>query len=391
MTQEKSVLIVSDRPDRVRLLARAITTILPCRSVLGDQSIPAILPVVAVIDMDPREGVAAAWATRLLMLRVPCLVLTGSPADIPHKANPALRIAAADTPRPTILSLLLSLIDAGRKMRTRRDGENAAVEAKAHRACSVVAGMFHAAQFDQSISADEVDAGTDVILEAVSEGGIRAWLDVLGRYDELLYQHSLSVAGFAAAFGFHLGIPRADRKRLTKAALLHDIGKAKIPLAILNKPGALTSDELAIMRTHAAAGADMLTGQEGFDPAMLDVVRHHHEMLDGSGYPSGLTGDAISDLVRLVTICDIPLRPHRTARLSQAAPACRSPCHHARDDGQARHAAPAGLPAHRQALDPRRRPGLGIAAFGLPNPDPFAGPVHLDRCRRTAAIFARKF
>ncbi|MHC2017602.1 HD-GYP domain-containing protein [Methylobacterium sp. CM6247] len=305
MTQEKSVLIVSDRPDRVRLLARAITTILPCRSVLGDQSIPAILPVVAVIDMDPREGVAAAWATRLLMLRVPCLVLTGSPADIPHKANPALRIAAADTPRPTILSLLLSLIDAGRKMRTRRDGENAAVEAKAHRACSVVAGMFHAAQFDQSISADEVDAGTDVILEAVSEGGIRAWLDVLGRYDELLYQHSLSVAGFAAAFGFHLGIPRADRKRLTKAALLHDIGKAKIPLAILNKPGALTSDELVIMRTHAAAGADMLTGQEGFDQAMLDVVRHHHEMLDGSGYPSGLTGDAISDLVRLVTICDI--------------------------------------------------------------------------------------
>ncbi|WP_338011528.1 HD-GYP domain-containing protein [Methylobacterium sp. Leaf106] len=305
MTQDKSVLIVSDRPDRVRLLARAITTIMPCRSVLGDQSAPAILPVVAVIDLDPRDGVAAAWVVRLLEMRVPCLVLTNAPAHIPDRANPALRVTAADTPRPTILSLLFSLIDAGEKLRTRHAGETAALEGRAHRACSVVADLFHAAQADRPISSEEADAGTDVILEAVSEGGIRAWLEVIGRYDELLYQHSLSVAGFAAAFGFHLKIPRADRKRLAKAALLHDIGKSKIPLAILNKPGALTSAEMATMRTHAAAGADMLARQEGFDAAMLDVVRHHHEMLDGSGYPAGLTGDAIPDLVRLVTICDI--------------------------------------------------------------------------------------
>ncbi|WP_051093033.1 HD domain-containing phosphohydrolase [Methylobacterium sp. 77] len=305
MTQEKSVLIVSDQPERAKRLARSITTILPCHSIAGDQPVPAILPIVAVIDVDAREGVAASWTARLSVMRVPCLVLTDSPADILNRRSPALRVVPVDTPRPAILSLVFSLIDVGLVLPARCDGETVTVEGKAHRACSAVADMFHAAQSDRPISVEEAEAGTDVILEAVSEVGIRAWLDVIGRYDEQLYQHSLSVAGFAAAFGFSLKLPRSDQKRLAKAALLHDIGKSKIPRAILNKPGSLTASEMAIMRTHAGAGADLLAREHGFDSAMLDVVRYHHEMLDGSGYPAGLAGDAIPDLVRLVTICDI--------------------------------------------------------------------------------------
>ncbi|WP_238203051.1 HD-GYP domain-containing protein [Methylobacterium marchantiae] len=296
---------MSDRPERAKLLARAITTIMPCRCLTGDQPLPDILPVVAVFDVDAREGAAAAWTARLGIMRVPCLVLTDVPADIGTRASPALRIVPADTPRPTILSLVFSLIDAGLKLPAYCDGETVTVQGKAQRACAAVADMFHAAQSDRPISAEEVDAGTDVVLEAVSEAGIRAWLDTIGRYDEQLYQHSLSVAGFAAAFAFDLKLPRADRKRLAKAALLHDVGKARIPRSILNKPGSLTPAEMAIMRTHAAIGADLLARQDGFDPGMLFVVRHHHEMLDGSGYPSGLSGDAIPDLVRLLTICDV--------------------------------------------------------------------------------------
>ena len=87
--------------------------------------------------------------------------------------------------------------------------------------------------------------------------------------------------------------------------MLHDVGKAKIPLAILNKPGRLTDEELSVMRTHAAAGYELLRQQGQYGADVLEVVLRHHELLDGSGYPDGLAGPQINDLVRLVTICDI--------------------------------------------------------------------------------------
>jgi HD-GYP domain-containing protein (c-di-GMP phosphodiesterase class II) len=73
----------------------------------------------------------------------------------------------------------------------------------------------------------------------------------------------------------------------------------------LNKPGALTREEMAIVRTHTTVGHEFLCKQGAYEPELLDVVLHHHEMLDGSGYPDGVAGAQINDLVRLVTICDI--------------------------------------------------------------------------------------
>ena len=78
-----------------------------------------------------------------------------------------------------------------------------------------------------------------------------------------------------------------------------------MPLDILNKPGRLSEEEMAIMRTHASVGFELLAKQGGFDGEILSVVRHHHEYLDGTGYPDGLKANAIIDLVRLTTICDI--------------------------------------------------------------------------------------
>ena len=97
----------------------------------------------------------------------------------------------------------------------------------------------------------------------------------------------------------------ADQLRLTRAALLHDVGKAFIPVAILDKPGKLTDEEMAEIRRHPQLGHDALAAQGDFPPEMLDVVLHHHEMLDGSGYPNGLVNSQISDIVRLTTLVDI--------------------------------------------------------------------------------------
>ena len=162
------------------------------------------------------------------------------------------------------------------------------------------------------------------MIAAVGGGRIGVWLDVVRNYDDITYQHCLLVAGLTAAFASRLGMTRRSQRLAAEAALIHDIGKAKIPRAILNKPSPLSGAELAVMRTHAALGHEMLVRQGGLDPQMLDIVRHHHELLDGSGYPDALRGGAVSPLVRLVTICDIyaaliERRPYKAPATSEAA------------------------------------------------------------------------
>jgi HD-GYP domain-containing protein (c-di-GMP phosphodiesterase class II) len=96
-----------------------------------------------------------------------------------------------------------------------------------------------------------------------------------------------------------------EGKRLGIAATLHDIGKAHIPLSILDKPGHLDPSEEEVMRRHPVIGYELLKNISHISPEILDGVRHHHEYLDGSGYPDALMGSQISDLVRLLTISDI--------------------------------------------------------------------------------------
>jgi HD-GYP domain-containing protein (c-di-GMP phosphodiesterase class II) len=113
------------------------------------------------------------------------------------------------------------------------------------------------------------------------------------------------VTGVAVAFGQSLGISAADRQRLSFAGMLHDIGKARIPISILEKPGPLNEDEMTVIRKHPEYGLDALKSVPDIQQDMLDMVVHHHEYLDGSGYPHGLQANEISDLVRIMTISDI--------------------------------------------------------------------------------------
>ncbi|MBN9006078.1 MAG: HD domain-containing protein [Rhizobiales bacterium] len=143
------------------------------------------------------------------------------------------------------------------------------------------------------------------ILKAIKRSSLREWLTAVGRHHTHSYRHCLFVTGFAVAFAQHLGMREDDQRRLARAALLHDVGKAFIPVEILDKPGKLTDEEMGQIRQHPRLGYEALMKQGGFPPEMLDVVLHHHELLDGSGYPDGLRGDQISDIVRLTTIVDI--------------------------------------------------------------------------------------
>src|SRR6202140_1832208 len=151
----------------------------------------------------------------------------------------------------------------------------------------------------------DIVAAENRILKAIKHSSLREWLTTVGCHHADTYRHCLFVTGFAVAFAQHLGMREDDQRRLTRAALLHDVGKAFIPVAILDKQEPLTLEEMSEMREHPRRGFDALAKQGGFPPEMLDVVLHHHEFLDGTGYPDGLSAKEISDIVRLTTIVDI--------------------------------------------------------------------------------------
>ena len=191
----------------------------------------------------------------------------------------------------------------------------AVIGRKFARADAAMTQVFEIGRSGGTLSPQVTAVAAECIEDALRHSDIRTWLDIVWGFDDATHQHCLLVAGLAAAFGAHLGLSRSDCHRLTQAALLHDVGKSRIPLAVLNKPGPLDADEIVVMREHPAIGHAMLLGH-GYTETMLAVVRSHHEFLDGSGYPDGLRGTAIPDLVRLVTVCDvfgalIERRPYR--------------------------------------------------------------------------------
>jgi putative nucleotidyltransferase with HDIG domain len=170
---------------------------------------------------------------------------------------------------------------------------------------AVLVRMFEKLPLGVPLSFDDVIAAESKILKAIKHSSLREWLTTVGCHHVGSYRHCLFVTGFAVAFAQHLGMREDDQRRLTRAALLHDVGKAFVPTEILDKPGRLTDEEMHEVRQHPRRGYEALAAQGGFPPEMLDVVLHHHEFLDGSGYPNGLSSNQISDIVRLTTIVDI--------------------------------------------------------------------------------------
>lgn len=167
------------------------------------------------------------------------------------------------------------------------------------------ASMFSAVGRGQAINAADAETVTSQIIASINQHGMSGWLDNVRKYHEGTFQHCLLVTGIAVAFAVDIKFAAQDVKRLGMAATLHDIGKAQIPLSILDKPGRLDPKEEEIMRQHPAIGYDLLKDIPGISSEILDAVRHHHEYLDGSGYPDALTASQIPDIVRLLTISDI--------------------------------------------------------------------------------------
>jgi len=168
-----------------------------------------------------------------------------------------------------------------------------------------LATMFAAAANGMSIDIQSTKDAAQHIADSIAEDGLSDWLTTVRRHHEGTYQHCLLVTGIAIDFGLQLGVPNRDLERLQTAAIFHDVGKARIPIEILDKPGRLGDSERKLIETHPAAGYDLLKSNPQISAEILDAVRHHHEYLDGSGYPDGLCAANITDIVRILTISDI--------------------------------------------------------------------------------------
>lgn len=123
--------------------------------------------------------------------------------------------------------------------------------------------------------------------------------------DQTTYLHSLAVSTLLICFGRHLGFDEPAVHELALGGLLHDIGKTKIPMEILNKTGRLTPDEMDLVRAHPQQGYEILLKIKGVPDAALDICLYHHERYDGKGYPRGLSGEEIPLTARIAAICDV--------------------------------------------------------------------------------------
>jgi putative nucleotidyltransferase with HDIG domain len=172
-------------------------------------------------------------------------------------------------------------------------------------ALQALENTFSSACLGAPVDFATINSAGEELVACIEAQGLGSWIGNVRRHHSQTYRHSLIVTGVAVAFGQNLGFSTRDRERLSFAGMLHDIGKARIPIAILEKNGPLDSVEMAIMRKHPEYGFDALRSVKGLSSLMLDMVVHHHEYLDGTGYPHGLRGHEISDLVRIMTISDI--------------------------------------------------------------------------------------
>ncbi len=190
--------------------------------------------------------------------------------------------------------------------KARRKSERERANALVIRSMRTMQGVFDAARLGRAVRISDVTSIVGDVAESV-ERCPRTLVEIvrLKSKDEYTYMHSVAVCTLMVNVARHLGKGETETRDYGLAGLLHDIGKMGIPEPILNKAGRLTDEEFRQIRSHPEHGFAILSETPNLPMAALDVCRHHHEKMDGTGYPFGLPGDAISQVTRLGAVCDV--------------------------------------------------------------------------------------
>lgn len=174
------------------------------------------------------------------------------------------------------------------------------------RARDAVANLFNDVRMGRSLECEQAQAIVTEISASINRHP-HAFISLarLKNSDDYTYLHSVAVCALMTALGRNLGLNDQQVQQAGLAGLFHDLGKVAIPANILNKPGKLTDAEFTVMKSHPAKGAQLLKDSQQVSDVVIDVCLHHHEKMDGSGYPEGLDKDSISLYARMGAVCDV--------------------------------------------------------------------------------------
>ena len=185
-------------------------------------------------------------------------------------------------------------------------GEMKRAAATMSKSKQAVKALFSEVRLGNAVDATECLPLVDEIAGSVWRNpGALVSLARLKTHDDYTYMHSVAVCALMVSLARQLGLDEARTRDAGLAGLLHDLGKAMMPSEVLNKPGKLTDAEFTIMKSHPTRGHELLLEGGTATEGALDVCLHHHEKMDGSGYPHGLRGDQITLLAKMGAVCDV--------------------------------------------------------------------------------------
>jgi HD-GYP domain-containing protein (c-di-GMP phosphodiesterase class II) len=248
--------------------------------------------VIVEVWIDPEKGLDVAEDTPDLPSPAPDTPSAAPAAIAKLPATPAERPARVSVPVPPPSRSFAE------EMRT--------ASVVCNRGRAQVEKMFGEARLGHAIDAESfMPLVQDISDSVIRNPGALVSLARLKTQDDYSYMHSVAVCALMVALGRELGFDEAECRRAGTAGLLHDVGKALMPLHILNKPGKLTDPEFDVMRSHPVRGHELLLEAKGADAATMDVCLRHHQRFDGGGYPHKLPDDPLSQFVRMGSICDV--------------------------------------------------------------------------------------
>ena len=239
------------------------------------------------------SSIKEVWIDCSLGMDVPPGVQVGSEIDQPATPVPAALVTA----HPKVQRDITPVAAAQEIERAAR----ICLESKA-----AVVSMFEEVRMGKAVDVGGARQLVEDISDSIARNpGAIISLARLKTADDYTYMHSVAVCAMMVALAKQLSLDEAQTRLCGTAGLLHDLGKVAMPTDVLNKPGKLTDAEFNIMKTHPTEGYKMLMASQGVDAVSLDVVLHHHEKMDGSGYPERLNGEQISLHSKMAAVCDV--------------------------------------------------------------------------------------
>ena len=236
------------------------------------------------------------------------------PAPAPAPAPAAAPVGVVTPPAPVAPAAPLP-----RPPRAHFEEEVGRAAEVLHRSKKAVTALFNEARLGKAVDAESCLPIVEEVATSLARNP-SAFISLarLKTRDDYTYMHSVAVCGLMVSLARQMGLGDTETREAGLAGLLHDVGKMQMPLEVLNKPGALTDAEFGVMRTHPERGWELLKDGAKVPASALDVCLHHHEKVDGTGYPHKLGGDQISLMARMGAVCDVydaitSTRPYKAA------------------------------------------------------------------------------